>query len=58
MTMFLNCNALGSLRLALRASLVILVSIILLHAIISKMKGAWDKDWIPLPYAKDRLKKV
>jgi len=39
MTMFLNCNALRSLRLALRASLVILVSIILLHAIISRMKA-------------------
>jgi len=39
MTMFLNCGALRSLRLALRASVVILVSIILLHAIISKMKA-------------------
>src|ERR1700688_555091 len=33
MTMFLNCDALRSLRLALRASLVILLSMILLHAI-------------------------
>ena len=39
MTMFLNCNALRSLRLALRASLVILESMILLHAIISRMKA-------------------
>jgi hypothetical protein len=37
--MLLNCGALRWLRLALRASLVILVSIILLHAIISKMKA-------------------
>jgi hypothetical protein len=39
MTMFLNCNALRSLRLALRASLVMLLSMILLHAIVSKMKA-------------------
>jgi hypothetical protein len=39
MTMFLNCGALRSFRLALRASLVILVFIILLHAIISCMKA-------------------
>jgi hypothetical protein len=39
MTMFSNCGALRSLRLALRASLAILVFIILLHAIISRMKA-------------------
>ena len=39
MTMFSNCGALCASRLALRASLVILLSIILLHAIISKMKA-------------------
>jgi hypothetical protein len=44
MTMFLNCNALRSLRLALRASLVMLLSMmllsmILLRAIVSKMKA-------------------
>jgi hypothetical protein len=38
--MLLNCGALRWLRLALRASLVILVSMILLHAIISKNEGA------------------
>jgi len=52
MTMFLNCGALRSLRLALRASLVILVSIILLHAIISRMKARIGKDWIPLTMLK------
>jgi len=39
MTMFLNCGALRWLRLSLRASLVILVSMILLHTIISRMKA-------------------
>jgi hypothetical protein len=38
MTMFLNWGALHSFRLALRASLVILLSMILLHVIIFKMK--------------------
>jgi len=51
MTMFLNCDALRSLRLALQASLVILLSMILLHAIIFKMKtrmvGGWNFRELP-----------
>jgi hypothetical protein len=39
MTMLPNCNALRSLRLALRASLVMLLCVILLPAIVSKMKA-------------------
>jgi hypothetical protein len=39
MTMRLNCNALRSLRLALRASLVMLLSMILRDAMVSKMKA-------------------
>jgi hypothetical protein len=39
MTMCLNCSALRSLHLALRASLVMLLSMILRDAIVCKMKA-------------------
>jgi hypothetical protein len=51
MTMLLNCGEPRSLRLALRASLVILFSMILLHAIIFKMKTrmVWGWNFRELP---------
>lgn len=51
MTMFLDWGALHSSRFALRASLVILLSMILLHAIIFKMKARTDMgmEFLDLP---------
>jgi hypothetical protein len=45
MTMFLNWGALHSFRLAFRTSLVILLSMILLDAIIFKMKTRMVRKW-------------
>lgn len=56
MTMFLDCGALRSLRLAFGASLVILLSMILLRAIISKIEGAPGKGIGFADYSKDRFK--
>jgi hypothetical protein len=51
MTMLLNCGELRLLRLARRASPLMLLSMILLHAIIFKMKArmVWGWNFRELP---------